>query len=126
MLQPLVVRTWLTTNEVKVMLGGVTQQYVSKLVRKGVLAVERDTAGYYKYDRATAEAYARKQAAIAAARDGESPDERAAMKAEAHDRFRRQRQREIEEEKKRQAHLDELREREVIALEGIHKCLLRR
>lgn len=118
-------RSWLTTQEVRVMLGGITQGRVSQLVKSGVLVVERDSEGRYRYDRISAEKYAQNKAAHAALH-AEGADERAALQAEARDRFKRQRDRERAAEAERQAHFDELREREVKALEGIHECLRRR
>jgi len=111
-------RSWLDTNEVRTMLGGVSQPRVSQLVKQGLLIVEKDPEGRLRYDRITVERYVAGRAEMRA-RDAQSADERKALHAEARDRFRRQRERERADEEKRQAYLDDLREREVHALELI-------
>lgn len=115
----------MTTRETRVALGNLSQQRISQLVRKGVLVVERDANGAYQYDRLSVELEAKRRA-LHSARDETDAAEKEAMQAEARDRFRRQRQREREAEEARQRHLDELREREVTALEGIWNCLRQR
>lgn len=100
------------------MLGGISQPRVSQLVKTGDLIVERDSKGYYKYDRVAAEKLAARRA-VRHAYDRPDAEERKALQAEARDRFRRQREREEAEELERQKRLDELQERQVVALELI-------
>lgn len=104
------------------MLGGLTQQRISQLVKQGLLVAEMDSGGRYKYDRETAERLARNRAARAAL-SVEEAEERKVLQAEARDRFRRQREREMAEEKARIEKLDSLCERAVDALEKIAKGL---
>lgn len=116
-------RSWLGSRDVQKILG-VTQGRVSQLVREGLLIVEADSEGHYQYDRETVERLARNRAAMKA-RSAEEADERAALQAEARDRFKRQRELARAEAEARQKHFDALREREVQALEGIYECLRR-
>lgn len=114
----------MSTRDVQVMLGNITQGRVSQLVREGKLVAERDSEGRYRYDRDSVERLARERAARFA-ENAQSADERRALHDEARDRFKRQREREREAERQRQSYLDELRDREVRALEGIWECLRR-
>jgi hypothetical protein len=115
----------MTTLEVRAMLGGLSQGRISQLVKEGALVVERDPEGRLRYDRIAAERLARNRAARQAL-DAEGIDERKALQAEARDRLRRERERREQEERRRQEWQDDLRTREVKALEGIAECLRRR
>jgi len=107
------------------MLGGISQSRVSQLSKAGDIIGEPDSQGRMQYDRASVERLA-KLRAVQRAASAEHAEEKVAMGEEARARFRRQRAREKEEAERRQAHLDELREREVNALEGILACLKQR
>lgn len=102
-------------------LGNVSQQRVSQLVRGGLLVAERDPEGRLQYDRETVDRLVRDRARRAARSDAEA-DERAALVEEARDRFARQRREREERELARRAHLDELLERAVAALERIARA----
>lgn len=107
------------------MLGGLTQQRVSQLLREGFLVAQDDGSGRLQYDRDVAEKLARARAV----RRAESPEEAETRKLEqdeSRERFRRTREREAALELQRQQHLDELAERAVLALEKIAKCILSR
>lgn len=103
-------------------LGNVSQQRVSQLVRAGILVADRDPDGRLQYDRETVDRLVRDRAARAAQRSGADADERAALVEEARDRFARQRRERELQEKARRAHLDELLERAVAALERIARA----
>ena len=118
-------RTWLTTRETQALLGGLSQQRISQLVRDGTLAVERDVDGRLKYDRATVEAEARERAARSADTAAHA-DERRALQAEARDRFRRERERQARVEEERRQAREERADRTLAALERIAACLDRR
>ena len=118
----LVVRNWLTTREVQQTLGNLSQQRISQLVRNGILVAERDGEGRLQYDRESVERL-REHRAIQRATSVEDADERKAIQIEARDRFRRQRDKEIAEERARIMARDELQRRQVDALEGIVQCL---
>jgi len=107
------------------MLGGLSQGRVSQLVREGRLVADYDSEGRCRYDRASVEREVRNRAARAAREAGEA-DEREALQREARDRFKRTREEEREAREARQKWEDELREREVNALEGILSCLRQR
>jgi hypothetical protein len=115
-------RTWLTTREVRALLGGISQPRVSQLVKEGLLICEPDGEGRLRYDRPTAEALARNRASRAAATI-EGAEERKALQDEARDRFKRERERARAAEEERTKRLDDLKERTVRALESIAKQL---
>lgn len=106
------------------MLGGITQQRVSQLVRDGVLVADRDENGQLQYDRASAEAEARARA-VRRSRSAEDAETRKMLHDEARERIRRQRANKAAEAEARARALDDLRERSVRALEGIYECLRR-
>lgn len=112
----------MTTREVRAALGSLSQQRVSQLVREGILVVDHDANGVLQYDRATVESLASERASKHS-RNSANAEERRALRDEANDRFKRQRERERLAEAERIARLDDWRERATIALEGIAKCL---
>lgn len=112
----------MSLQDVRVALGGISQQRVSQLVQQGVLAVDRDANGAYQYDRAMVEAHCIERSTKHAKNDAQA-EERRALREEAGERFKRQRQRERQREAERIAHLDSLQERGVLALERIVECL---
>jgi hypothetical protein len=114
------VRSYYTTRQVRTILGNLSQQRISQLVRQGLLVAEPDSDGRLKYDGESVDRMARERAARAA-RTAEEGSERAALVAEARDRFRRERKAELEAELTRRAKRDELAERAVNALERIAK-----
>lgn len=86
-----------------------------------MLVAERDEDGRLQYDTETVDRLARERA-TRAARTAEEGSERAALVAEARDRFARRRKQQSEEEATRRARQDELAERAVAALERIALC----
>lgn len=107
------------------MLGGLSQQRVSQLVRAGEIVAEPDENGALQYDRESVHACATRRAAKARI-SAEEREERRALHEEARDRFTRERKRLAAEKAKRDQEQRDLHHRAVVALERIAKCLSHR
>lgn len=116
-------RDWLSTSEVRAMLG-VSQQRVSQLVGVGDLVAERDSEGRLRYDRPTAEQYQRDRV-VRRAESRADAESRGARQAEARERFARERRRAELQAAALERTLAEWRERIVSALETIAESMPR-
>lgn len=100
------------------MLGNLSQQRVSQLVREGLLAADRDDDGTLKYDRESVDRLAAERAARAARTSSEA-EERRMLQVEARERLARERKRAALAAEVEKARRFELGERAVAALERI-------
>jgi hypothetical protein len=119
------VSSWLTTVQVRAILGNISQQRVSQLVRDDILIADKDDEGRLKYDRESVEQYAALRA-IKKSSSAQEAEERKLRQVEARERFKRERERVARLEAERRNELDELQRRGVKALEEIAKCLSRK
>jgi len=117
-----VVASWISTSEARKLLGGVSQQYVSRLFNEGLLVGERDIHGHLQLDRTSVELLASERVEKKR-RKSAAAEEAKALRAEAADRFRRRRELEREEERERNSARDRLQMRAVDALETIARVL---
>lgn len=114
----------MTTNETRSALGGLSQARVSQLVRQKILVAAHDPEGKLQIDRASVEREIERRK-LRDAQDAEDLESRRAEHAAKQQRFERERKAAREAEAARQRHLDELQERQTIALERIAKNLER-
>jgi predicted XRE-type DNA-binding protein len=121
MYKQLLMRSWMTTREVRAALG-VSQPRVSQLVKQGEIIASKDASGEMQYDRESVEAYATERA-MRKTRSAEEKEAKRAQREEASHRFERARKLARAREEERTRKLDELRERSVEALESIAQVL---
>ena len=114
----------MTSSEARRALGGVSQQYVSRLATEGILVGEQDAHGHWKLDRASVELVAAERSSKRE-RKARDAAEKLALREENQDRFRRKREAERAAEAERTRARDELHARGVAALESIARALSR-